>query len=336
MDKITKELIALEVIKTLWAIFDLLPKNHNIEENGPFHEAFLNAFSDKISNHIADVPFFISLASWLHGLNTTLGQSFFENISHILSNGGKKSFTIKTNSQLTTSDKQKKEIADIITDLKNSNREPNLEEENKRIYRSVGESIPANNFTVDVYYADDTEVNCIELKSVRPNAGEMRGEKQKILEAKAALYNRFPQKKINFFLCFPFDPTSASSLGYDKTRFLHYLVDGQKYFAESEVLIASEYWDYLSGRENTMQELLNIINDIAKPDFIENYNFLNDFNNFYSSKDKFIQKLSSWHLYSEIVSIGKLSHENKKIFEMPLFRTGKVNTTRQKKINFLE
>jgi hypothetical protein len=42
---------------------------------------------------------------------------------------------------------------------------------------------------------------------VRQNSGEMKGEKQKILEGKAALYRKFPDKEIRFYIGFPFDPT---------------------------------------------------------------------------------------------------------------------------------
>jgi hypothetical protein len=62
-----------------------------------------------------------------------------------------------------------------------------------------------------VFFEDNNSVTAIELKSVKPNSGEMRGEKQKILEGKAALFRKFPQKKIKFYIGFPFDPTADSS-----------------------------------------------------------------------------------------------------------------------------
>ena len=81
-----KEKIALEVIRTLYHRFNNFPENADKNRNAPFHEAFLKAFSDKLQGKVPDTPFFISLSSWLHGLNTTLGQSFFEKVSHHLSN----------------------------------------------------------------------------------------------------------------------------------------------------------------------------------------------------------------------------------------------------------
>jgi len=121
--------IALEVIKVLKTRFDNFPKSANENRNAPFHEAFLNAFKDKIEKYVDNVPYLISLSNWLHGLNTTLGQSFFENVAHILSDGEKRTFK---NYKITN--KQSNAVLEIITDLKNGTRKPNLEEENSLIF----------------------------------------------------------------------------------------------------------------------------------------------------------------------------------------------------------
>src|SRR5687767_3733506 len=86
------EKISIEVIKTIASRFQSFPLNSLGNRNAPFHEAFLNAFRDKLNGKVSDIPFFISLSSWLHGLNTTLGQCFFESIAHILGDGEKKEF----------------------------------------------------------------------------------------------------------------------------------------------------------------------------------------------------------------------------------------------------
>jgi len=269
-----KELISREVIKILYSRFENFPENSDSNRNAPFHEAFLNAFTDKFEGKVSDIPFFISLSSWLHGLNTTLGQSFFEEVAHILSDGQKKDFTKKNNSLLKITKQQKDNIANIITDLKNSNNTPNLETENELLFISEGDEIEANSFTADVYIEDDDKIMCVELKSVKPNAGEMRGEKQKILEGKSALYHTFSNKTIEFYIGFPFDPTSNNSTSFDKDRFLGSIIDGKKYYDYSEVLLSEELWNFLSSEENTMQQILEIINSIAKPTFKADYNKL--------------------------------------------------------------
>lgn len=43
-----KEKIAIEVIKTLITRFEIFPIDASNNRNAPFHEAFLNAFADKL------------------------------------------------------------------------------------------------------------------------------------------------------------------------------------------------------------------------------------------------------------------------------------------------
>jgi hypothetical protein len=194
----------------------------------------------------------------MHGLNTSLGNGF-ENIAHILSGGFKRKFT--KGASLNISAKQAAHIGQLITGLKAGSRTPNILEENKLIMDGLSASDPlerALEFTADVYLDSEKWIKCIEMKSVRPNSGESRGEKEKILHAKAAFKRLNPTKEIKFYVGFPFDPTSKTVTGYDKERFMDYLIEFKKFFSPDEILIASELWDHLSGQENTMEEILQI------------------------------------------------------------------------------
>lgn len=329
-----RELISREVIKTLYSRFGNFPSDSIGNRNAPFHKAFLNAFSDKFEGKVSDIPFFISLSSWLHGLNTTLGQGFFENIAHILSDGHKRSFTKNRNALLQITQSQKNSIADIITDLKNGNCSPNLYKENEKIFQISGDLIDANNFTVDVYIEDEEIIRCIELKSVKPNAGEMRGEKQKILEAKAALKKAYPDKTIKYYIGFPFDPTSENDFVSDKNRFLNSIIDGNKYFDQEEVLLASELWDLLSSEKNTMMQIIEIINSISKPKFEEMYNKIINPQSVIEVKRAILEE---WNIYSELKLIenneellNKINNDKrlKRVYNSPIFKKGVYNIER--------
>jgi len=71
-------------------------------------------------------------------------------------------------------------------------------------------------------------------------------------------------KEIRFFVGFPFDPTSDTATGYDKDRFMDYLIEFKKFFAQDEILIASELWDHLSGQNDTMEQLLDIVSETVR------------------------------------------------------------------------
>lgn len=302
-----QEKIAHEVIRTLISRFDNFPTDSANNRNAPFHLAFLNAFADKLEGKVPNIPFFISLSSWLHGLSTTLGQSFFESIAHILSDGEKKGFTKGEGSLLKVTNQQKIAVANIMTDLKNGNRTPNLGYENHLIFNTAtqGSDEDANSFTADVFIEDTNQITAIELKTVKPNAGVMRGEKQKILEAKAALIKAFPNAEIQYYIGFPFDPTSDTPTGADKIRFLDSIIDGKKYFAPDEVLLASELWDFLSGDLKTMEQILEIINSIATTDFMAKFNFLNKSANRRKGTHQYKKMLQDWFLFSEVELVSK-------------------------------
>ena len=195
----------------------------------------------------------------MHGFNTSLGTGF-ENIAHILSGGYKRRYTKEFTLKITAN--QAAAINRIIVDLKARRRVPDIESENALIADSVGGDETAEDaleFTADNYLEQQSEIECIEMKSVRPNSGEGRGEKQKILYGKAALKRLHPDKEVKFYIGFPFDPTSATPTGYDKTRFMNHLIEFKKFFSAVEVLLAGELWDHLSGETNTMEQLLEIV-----------------------------------------------------------------------------
>jgi hypothetical protein len=298
-----KEKISIEVIKTLVTRFDNFPEDAKNNRNAPFHEAFLKAFTDKLKNRVSDIPFFLSLSSWMQGLNTTLGQTFFENVAHHLSQGEKREYTSKKLGNLQILKTQKDSVNNIITNLSNSSNQPSMENENELLFINDNtQPVNAIDFSADVFVEDNEGIVAIELKSVKPNSGEMRGEKQKILEGKAALYKKFPEKEINFYIGFPFDPTSNQDTTYDKTRFLNSIINMTKYFAPNETLVASELWDFLSGEPNTMEQILEIINIISTTKFLEKYQVLN--NSDLRNKNRYMRILGEWNLYSEIELIN--------------------------------
>src|SRR3989304_7241005 len=131
-DKIEK--ISFQIIKVLFTRFESFPEDASSNRNAPFHTAFLNAFADKFQGKVSDVPFFISLSSWLQGLNTTLGQTFFENVAHILSDGEKREYTSKKLGNLPITRQQKENINSIVTELSTAQELPNLDNENQKLF----------------------------------------------------------------------------------------------------------------------------------------------------------------------------------------------------------
>lgn len=324
-----KEQIAQSVIKVLYTRFNSFPEEDGANRNAPFHVAFLRAFQSRLDGRVKDIPDFINLSSWMHGLNTTLGQTFFESVAHTLCVGSKKNFPGKKiyKNQMTA-------IADIMIDLKNGTQVPSVQREDSLISTNAnGELQDAPNFTADCFYETDTDVVAIELKSVRPNSGEMRGEKQKILVGKAVLRALYPNKNVKYIFGFPFDPTSDSDTTYDKARFLHYLVEAEKFVAHDDFLIADELWSFLASSNGAMHEMLDIINRIATPSFMEIFDKIQDEN---VSKQEKRTLLENWYQYSEVAIIDKVKYTttNCRLYNQPIFKIdGSYNEKRLQLLN---
>lgn len=298
------ERISHIVINVLYSRFENFPEDATGNRNAPFHMAFLNAFTDKLQDKVSDIPYFITLSSWMHGLSTTLGQTFFEKTAHILSDGEKKEYTSKKLGLLKITESQAAEAANIISELYNDVYKPNVKIEEQKLYAlNSGKEVDAARFSADVYYETNNEIIAIELKSVRPNSGEMKGEKKKILEAKAALKRLNPNKIIKFYVGFPFDPTGVGA-EYNKERFSANVINLRKSFALDEMLIAGELWDKLSGSTGTMQALLDIINRIATTDFIEKYRYINNIEN--RTNARYIDILREWNLFKEVTIVSNI------------------------------
>jgi len=120
------------------------------------------------------------------------------------------------------------------------------------------------------------------------------------------------------YIGFPFDPTSDQDTTYDKTRFLGSLINTTKFFAPNETLIAGELWNLLSGEQNTMEQILEIINTISTTEFLEKYQFLNDATN--RNNGRYAVILQEWNLYSELKLI-----DNDEIIKEQIGSDGRLN-----------
>ena len=154
--------------------------------NAPFHTAFLECFKERLGSLNIETPYLVAIASWLHGLNTSLGSGF-ENISHILSGGYKRKFT--DSYRLKVKRTQAEHIENIIRDLKAGTHLPDLTREDELVLKFTPQDAEIDSlpFTVDTFIEKDNEIIAIELKSVRPNSGEGRGESKRFCTEKRHL-----------------------------------------------------------------------------------------------------------------------------------------------------
>ncbi len=333
--KITKEEIALTVIKVLFSSFSYFPENKEENKFSPFYKSFLNAAEER---SIQNTPYSLQLAD----LSASLGAPFFERVAHILSGGEKKAFTKKKKTLLEITRKQQEVISDIMSKLKKGDIPPSSSNEQHILKNASlqGDKIEADDITIDVFWDDGKKIVAIELKTVKPNSGIMRDEKRQILETRSAFSLKYPNKEIDFYIGFPFDPYSPSPTESNKDNFLKMIVGGEKYFALDEVLLANELWAFLSGEETAMQQILDIINVIATPEFMKNYFFLKNKTNRKNNENEYKSYLRNWFLFSELELIEnnaiieeKLDGKSRRTYNQSMFKSeGEYKWERYKKL----
>jgi hypothetical protein len=140
---------------------------------------------------------------------------------------------------------------------------------------------------------------------------------------------------VHFYIGFPFDPTSSTACGYDKSRFLNSIINMIKFFDPAETLVASELRDKLSGENHTMETILAIINAISQPTFMEDFQFLQNSAN--KNDSRYIKVLEKRFLFSEveiwkkekeIQQIIKNNQELQKFYYQQIFINGEYNRER--------
>jgi len=87
-----KNRVSEEVKKILTSRIESFPDLSSLNRNAPFHDAVLDCFKEQFRGLNIETPRLVAIASWLHGLSTSLGTGF-ENFGHILSGGYKRKFT---------------------------------------------------------------------------------------------------------------------------------------------------------------------------------------------------------------------------------------------------
>lgn len=341
IDKELKQDIATQLIKYLYEQYnsfsEVILRGQIVEQA---YKKYLADFSENLTLSSIVIEKDFPINPIFPFVVESLGQSFFENTAHLLCGGEKKEFTTGKRNNLQIEQTQKDAIAKIITDLSNGNQSPSLQNENATIFQQPTASnlVEGTDFTADVFFENDIDVVCIEIKTVKPNKGVFKVEKQKILEAKAALKLRYPQKQIKYFLAFPFDPLSSTPCGYDKKRFLEYSVGFTKYFDEAEILLGAEFWDTLSGVPQTMEEILVIINTVATPDFMNELAFLSEPQNAIMHKQDYLNLLQKWSLYQEYELVNQsaqikaklTSKKLENIYNQSCFKDGEYKWQRAK------
>lgn len=193
----------------------------------------------------------MALYSFIHSVNTMLGQSIFEKVAEIIA---APNFD-KAESQYTfegyVSNKAVLEIDNIMLDLKSARMLADESKENDRIRLAANQGSLGNirKTRADLFVLKKDIEHYFEIKTVKPNIDVFAKTKEKLLQWKAIRYSKNQNVRVKTYICIPYNPEAPSPYNRWTLQGLYDL--------KHEVLVAEEFWDFLGGK-GTYEELLDI------------------------------------------------------------------------------
>lgn len=194
----------------------------------------------------------IAAYSFIHSLATTLGMSIYEEVSVIIASENSQEAFRNYGVGGAISRKQKSTIGNIVSKLRNNEREANIKKEIEEILNASAENgeFQKSGNIADFYMKKNDEEYYFEIKTVKPNIDVFEKSKTKLLEWVARR-----RKPINVYLAFPYNP-------YHPEPYSRFTEVGMM-DSPNDFLVGDEYWNFVGG-ENAFLELLKVFDEVGK------------------------------------------------------------------------
>lgn len=198
----------------------------------------------------------MALFSFVHSVNTMLGQSIFEHVGRIIAE--KSAIEAKDqykNFEGYISSEAVLKIDNIMRELRSSSRKPNKEQEIKEILKvarkgKLGKKIKKR---IDLYIKTKNQIEYyFELKTAKPNIDVFKSVKKQLLEWIAMRASQKPSIKIKTIIAIPYNP-------YEPEPYERWTLQGL-FDLKHEVKVGDEFWDLIGGK-NTYEDLLKVFEE---------------------------------------------------------------------------
>jgi len=192
----------------------------------------------------------MALFSFIQSLNTTFGISIYEPVAKELANRNFKNVQTQYSLGKIITDQAQNEIQEIMNNLSMGG-DVNKIEETERIRKVAqkGKEKQLKSVKVDLFLVSNSdEIFMFDLKTVKPNKGDFISYKRNLLEWLAVHFYQHPDSNVNTLVSIPYNP-------YEPKPYARWTMKGMLDL-NKEVMIAQEFWDFLSGK-GTYSELLD-------------------------------------------------------------------------------
>lgn len=193
----------------------------------------------------------MALFSFIHSVNTMLGTSIFEQVGKLIAEP-RSNQAIGQYKELDgyISSEAVLKIDNIMRDLRSASSTPDKEKETEEILAvankgSLGKKLKKR---VDLFVEMKNGIEYFfEVKSAKPNINEFTGIKKQMLDWIAMRGSTKPKTTIKTIVAIPYNP-------YEPKPYERWTLQGL-FDLQQEVLVGSEFWDLLGGK-NTYEDLL--------------------------------------------------------------------------------
>jgi type II restriction enzyme len=193
----------------------------------------------------------MALYSFIHSVNTMLGQSIFEKVAEIIAAPNFDKAASQYNFKGHLSNKAVLEIDKIMLNLRSAKIQADEPAENQRIKIAANQGKLGNSrkARIDLFVFKKNTEYYFEIKTVKPNIDVFTKTKEKLLQWKAMRYSTNQDIAVKAYICIPYNPEAPNP-------YSRWTLQGL-YDLKNEVLVAEEFWDFLGGK-GTFEELLDI------------------------------------------------------------------------------
>ena len=188
--------------------------------------------------------------SFIHSWSTSLGMSIYEQLAEMIVEGNTEAIR-QLRIKEGIDEKRITEIRRIINELKNGRQPDKIQESTEvlNIPNSNPQKIHNKGSIVDFYMKREGKEYYFEIKTVKPNTGEVWIAKQKLLEWVAR-----KNVLLNSIVALPYNPDPSK----EYQRFT-----SNNIFDKKELWVAEQFWDFLGG-PGTYEQLLEIFDKVGK------------------------------------------------------------------------
>lgn len=200
-----------------------------------------------------------AIFSFVHSLNTSLGQSVFEEVAETIA---VERFKVAKRQYRELkgylSEGAIAEINRMMDDLANDRVQPNKPDETRRIVLKATEGVLSEerNPRVDLFLLDENEVEYfIDIKTAKPNISAFRDMKRELLQWVAIRASLAKNAEVRTLIAIPYNP-------YDPEPYERWT--GQGLFDyKNELLVGKVFWDFLGG-DGAYEQLLGIFAEVGQ------------------------------------------------------------------------